>query len=460
MKKGLIKTAARKFALADSDHDFFEASWDLFSRVADVTSKEGKERKEHHETVAVNQTFVDLKKAIAGSPTNKLGHRLVTRKPLKGRYVIFSDHHVTYNGHRHNGFADSGNLATYVEALALYFDGGFTLVENGDVEDLVLYDPANEGDEVFKRRKLLVSALNQRRRTKRLEQLDRILTSSSNQPWIAALKEFDADRRLIRIAGNHDYDLQRPKYFQRLKQTYPNLQKPADYLFLHDHGDVRYVVMHGHQFDKNTAPGLAGKYGETITECLGVWFQGPDRRWAETAPPDGPHDWGRGLRPFLNNLVTDEHDEKNGWAGIFQAIFQRNIAWNYFEKGPFDAIVDEVMTGTRFFKFRHLNEENLRSKLIQHFPSAKRRPTLILGHSHEPRMGARSLKTGKRFSHYLNTASAGLFENLLWGIEVVDGEATLVSWRRSSTGKLVRRPWSARDDGKRGWLDAGVATPL
>ena len=55
---------------------------------------------------------------------------------------IFSDHHMGFDGSRHDFFRDSGNSELYAEALTAYADAGFTLVENGDVEELVIHEPA------------------------------------------------------------------------------------------------------------------------------------------------------------------------------------------------------------------------------------------------------------------------------------------------------------------------------
>jgi hypothetical protein len=54
---------------------------------------------------------------------------------------------------------------------------------------------------------------------------------------------------------------------------------------------------------------------------------------------------------------------------------------------------------------------------------------LVLGHSHEVRDSTVS-GTGEPLRGYLNSGAAGRFENLLWGVEIVDGAAQIVAWHR------------------------------
>ena len=62
--------------------------------------------------------------------------------PTEGRFVVFSDHHMGVRREpsrllpRRPGTASSTR-----EALTAYADAGFTLVENGDVEELVIHEP-------------------------------------------------------------------------------------------------------------------------------------------------------------------------------------------------------------------------------------------------------------------------------------------------------------------------------
>ena len=64
------------------------------------------------------------------------GYRHVNRRDIAGKFVVFSDHHRSVDAERQNFF--SKNNALYVEALRAYSDQGYTVVENGDTEELIV----------------------------------------------------------------------------------------------------------------------------------------------------------------------------------------------------------------------------------------------------------------------------------------------------------------------------------
>ena len=348
----------------------------------------------------------------------------------------------------------------------------------------------------------------------RMRQLEHILGDPALAPWFEASARLDASHRMVRVAGNHDYDLQRPEFLDKLRTKLPNQEQAWDVVLLRDDDNqVTHAIMHGHQFDRATNPITAPRFGETISESLALWYQGADRtwRWAD----DGPAAW-IGTSFKLNVLVEDKVTwgdkpaddvvepgdilepmgatgglegaadgaddgppppdpevmaridalfdeiieevrqesplesmgpedlpaEKDRWMQkVFEWLFKHNVAWEYFEHdNALLAVLDEVFSGNRFFKYRHMDEQEIRAGLITHFPDPATRPTLVLGHSHEPRLNALG-PTGDPFSHYLNSAAAGRFEKLLWAIELRDGAETLVSWSLDAHGELERREW-------------------
>lgn len=64
------------------------------------------------------------------------GDRRVAFLPLSKGYVVFSDHHLFVAGSDLDKFRQLKNDELYQLALLSYFKSGYTLVENGDVEDL------------------------------------------------------------------------------------------------------------------------------------------------------------------------------------------------------------------------------------------------------------------------------------------------------------------------------------
>ena len=98
------------------------------------------------------------------------------------------------------------------------------------------------------------------------------------------------------------------------------------------------------------------------------------------------------------------------------------VAWEYFEHDdPYMAFVKEVCTGDEFFKYRHLNEDALANAILR--LNSGDFPTLICGHSHEPRDRSRFHNAkGKMppggndknvFTRYMNSGSAGRFDTML-----------------------------------------------
>jgi hypothetical protein len=88
-------------------------------------------------------------------------------------------------------------------------------------------------------------------------------------------------------------------------------------------------------------------------------------------------------------------------------------------------------------------------------------PTIICGHSHEPRDHSRFLnskamlppdtKDPNIFTRYMNTGSAGRFENPIWCIEVIGSTAHVYSWSNSgAASKIAMRKvlWDSDMNGK------------
>ena len=496
--RNIVRSMALKFGLRHDEKARFDLGWEIYQRIANYHG-DANHREKLRDLAAISReetraAMSRLVAAVAGTPSQAMGARHVRREPVKGmRYVVFSDHHYAYAGHRTSFFTSTMNLGVYVEALKHYLAAGYVLVENGDVEDLVIFDPTYSTDEVRIRATMTLSELQARRRVQRLVQLRHILRDPTNQMLFRVVAEFDADRRLIRLVGNHDYDLQRDEFLAELHRVYPNLECPADILLLerpisHERRpEVAFAILHGHQFDEATNPVVAPRIGETVSECLGLYFQGPDRNWRWDLDPVA--EWATGHLPLANDLASKKGDLASVTATDLEATFsgtrhhrsfaeaydalgdrflealmKHPIAFDYFwHRDPVACIRHEVMTGERFFKYQLLDEESLTSALADAFPDPGSRPVLLLGHTHEARFAPWSPTLRAPFTHYLNASSVGRFENLVWGIEIVDGHPSLVSWSRTPVleGGVERRVWSATAAVAGGLLRANpAASPL
>lgn len=495
----VVKTVARAFGLRHDEKCIFTDGFSVYDRVVNLhgTPNRHQELERLHALgkKQINGAMAQLAQAMAGHPSSQLGSRYVRRFPAKGkRYVVFSDHHFTFKGHRTNFFEQAGNQSVYVDALEEYRKNDFIVVENGDVEDLVIFDPTWSPGEVQKRRCMNLEQLKVRRLEVRYEQLARILADPQNASLLEAYRRLDEEKKLVRTAGNHDYDNQRDEFLGLLNRVYPNLQRPSDIILLdRDDGSAAFAIMHGHQFDLATNPISAPRFGETISETLALYYQGPDRNWRWVDDDVGK--WARGEEAFLSNLALGEGaltenvrdrlemrrdplaydlDVNPGGAHrsfgalfddfqgeLFEQIFKQTIAWHYFKSAsPAEAFLNEVLTGDRFFKFQLLDESWIKQQLLSTFPDESTRPKLVLGHTHEVRLDALDPADGKVFPWYINAGSVGRFENLVWGVEIVDGDAKLISWSRESPpdGKVVRREWKSFTRDENAWVQAQNAT--
>ncbi|MCB9532021.1 MAG: hypothetical protein H6698_05875 [Myxococcales bacterium] len=371
------------------------------------------------------------------------------------RYVVFSDLHIAATHHRQNFFGK--NVKLYADVLEQYRAVGCTVVENGDVEELLVLDPylsSKEMDQLAKLEPTSSSAAAVREGI-RLRWLERIVADGQNEPYYRAIRRLSAAGRYVRITGNHDSDLVSTKFWDVLRQpkAAPAMPRPVESLILRDAAGCAAIICHGHQFDRVTTPAVAFRVGEVISESISWGFQGADRNWKWR---DHVNEWALGLKtdqPLRNVLVTDKPGADDlgspdaegqgllGKAAFWEALFGHNVAWEYFDGlSPGDAISDRVFgpkAVREFFKFRHLDELHLEALYTKTFPDAAKRPKLVIGHSHEIRHDARG--ANGIASWYLNSGAAGRFERMVTGVEIDAQGARVVVWALDDDGTLQRR---------------------
>ncbi|MEQ1568201.1 MAG: hypothetical protein ABMA64_21350 [Myxococcota bacterium] len=312
--------------------------------------------------------------------------------PRGGKYVVASDHHLLYSGAPHDYFSGHGrgvafrNEGMYAAVMARYGAGGFTLVENGDVEDLVVTEPTHDGTKCLlsgAAGRLVFEADAGLRRSMRLHRLWRV-TRSYMGYYRHLLGVFGPDR-IVKLVGNHDVELLRPEFAEVVPLKVP----------IHEFAVIpagpdgpAIVICHGHQMDPWTCTRTAAGIGESITESAAWLGQGADRIWLRS-------DW----EPPLS------HDNQPACA-----------PW--------------IAPGRLFPpKFRHMGERRLLKRLGKTF-SADDRPWLVLGHTHEPRY--------RSADRYVNGGAVGRYQDLLWLVEIEAGRPQLVAWWVDPAGALVR----------------------
>jgi hypothetical protein len=455
----LAKTSASNYNLNTAEFSTFDLWWELAESAQTLHHEEHQPDGSGAIDAEIEEAFVRLAAIVnEGAEFEEVGYRHVHRVPGDGRFVVFSDHHMAFPGSRHDFFATSKNNELYSEILDEYADTGFTLVENGDVEELIIHEPMMPPPQA----ELDV------RRDYRLSQLF-MVTLNHRALYDKINTKFVEQGRYIRIAGNHDQDNQDPRFLEVLQGVYPALDQVYDFLILEptEDNDSTFVVGHGHHFDTASTPKYSPLIGEKLSECLGWAYEGADRVW-RWEYGDGVEQWAGGAEPFNNTLVTDDAEPAEisfdfgtaleaglgtiwtaawgislgGVANISEALaellgdsafweetFAHNIAWEYFQStDPAEAVLNEVLCGKRWFKFRHLDEVFINEQLESKFKGNV--PYLLLGHSHEPRHKAWDREEEDQADHYLNSGAAGRFENLIWCVEIIDGVPQVVAWHR------------------------------
>lgn len=415
-----------------------------------------------HTAETVERGMNALARVVAGESVDRDGFRRV--RHLKGdRIVVFSDQHIMPDFNRQSAVWRA-NRAGYAAVLEHYGNDGWTVVENGDVEDLVILEPevtAAMYAEALRPRGMrvrvgnrhtrgmvkgfreapveLIERLIAARRPRRQQQFDAIYDTPGNRPYYTALERLAASGQLVRVAGNHDYDLQ--------ELDVPDHLVPYDVAIV-PREELPFVILHGHQFDQATAPGVAVLYGEVISECLGVWFEGPDRTWGRGAvnrileggfpnrlSTHGDASHGGVPGALIAALLTGRAKGDEEWALAWERLFGHPIAWEYgsrdWQQGirygvvrPGD-LIDRAMLGEQFFKFRHLDE----AEIVMAMERWRLDIGLVLGHSHE----VRSVRAGP-VGRYHNSGAAGRFENLLWALELLPDRVEVVAWHLQPDG--------------------------
>src|SRR5262245_31902719 len=148
-----LKLVGKAYQLkTDGDIEMFDDLWEVY-QVGNKYRRDNEKalREEVERSYSTLTEIIQTK--TARNPGNGF-RRIGTAQ--NNNLVIFSDHHMTYRGHRHDYFFKF-NFPLYYEVLRYYADGGFALVENGDMEELVIFEPTLT--ETQRRRKLVKKPL-------------------------------------------------------------------------------------------------------------------------------------------------------------------------------------------------------------------------------------------------------------------------------------------------------------
>jgi len=377
--------------------------------------------------------FREMRKVADGKPPKGIK---VFRGDVAKKYVVFSDHHLLGFAKKHDyfktweqGAARSDKIEAlnlYIKALGDYNSKGYTLVEAGDVEDMVTLEPTTRGlfiDSLFD---FLIPFFGEifdqkyEDKKRKLQLLDIYYNYRDLYKMIS--RTFVKDGRFIKLIGNHDIAFKKKYFLSMLRIMYGSPKMQAyDYLVLEPYkngkasGYPQFIAAHGHQIDPWTNPKVAKLVGESFTHSEAWFGNGADRIWPKYLGGDGG--WLRKMHPStgFSNLLAKSPSIKR-------------------EKG---------MTT----KIRHMGERTLEKRMRKAFKNAPNIPNLILGHTHEPKIGALD-KKGRAYNKYFNTGATGHYEQLIWCVEVVNGVGSLYAWYVDGSNKIIKQKMVPTKDGR------------
>ncbi len=239
-----------------------------------------------------------LARILANDPPEGIN---VARRDGAGRFVITSDLHRAHPGNS-DWPARQGNRRVYETMLDHYGDDGWTLVENGDVEDLWLGGGSTYGV-VYELARMVALGLPRGARAAALtevydEHLRRIIVN--NRSVYDRIDRFVRREAYVRIAGNHDDVWLRP--YGRRALAHQLGQDVVDHLVLTNGTSPAGLVTHGHQTDAWNAPGR-DRIGKLFTSWGSALHDAPFLKSQPGMPqPSATVTMLRGAAP--NRLLT------------------------------------------------------------------------------------------------------------------------------------------------------------
>jgi hypothetical protein len=460
-KRDLTKAIAKKFNLKVSEENTFNELWKIVRNADDYKNKV-----EDDITADIDKAYKHVAKVAAGQDINKSTFSRVENRH-DNKFVVFSDHHMTAFKNKPNYFKD------------------FCLVENGDIEECIIYEPTLPDAEVRASQapglgKFPITFTSDKwidfintRYTQRLDNLNKIIVEFHDY-YECLRTSFISKNKYVKIAGNHDTYLNESNERELRNRIQGELEgiNVCDILRISRSNEIEYLILHGHQFDtvslQHGSIPFAKSLGEVYSECLSWAFQGPDRVWtlqdtkkwyfgdtyqnilAKEEPGDYIHGSG-GLWDLLwSNIDQIREDSKN----YVETLLGHEVAWEYFENNNgFEALTLEVLTGEEMYKLRHMNESKLCERYASEFLNLQSPPDfsapipkLVLGHTHEPRQNAEDPNSPRSYPYYyLNSGSAGRYENLIWCVEILENSDRICSWSKVD-GKLKKIIWRSEQD--------------
>jgi hypothetical protein len=290
--------------------------------------------------------------------------------PISGKYVIFSDLHMCalpWPEDRYDYFYYNRGL--YTDILNHYLEKGYTLIENGDIEDYWGYlSVAENVAEITHMNGLECEWLDEWWQN----------TIEDYKGHYVLRKQFHEKGRYVRIRGNHDNLWHCEDMLNKyLRSEVPDLEVYETALI----GD-KYMVLHGHQVDKYNRDSTFGigynlSYLGITAESLEIFGYNLDFDiYGKKKPEEG---W-KGDPPNQNHLYSYTVDKGNTTGMTANSEKYADLSEKVFGKGM----------------------------------------SIVAGHVHGPKFqpnGSNTYNTG-----------CGVYEGVIYGVEIVEGYPSVIKW--------------------------------
>lgn len=329
----------------------------------------------------------------------------VARLPAGQKYVVFSDLHM-YTAGDLDFFNNNGNSELYQAALTHYAAPGnsYHLIELGDIEDFWMRG-GSAMEAIFSISDYLpwpyMSASFESAACLSANQLHALNVFAHNQKTYGLVKRlFHSKKRFTRVIGNHDDVWSDPSFDFIMQLQYPNLVV-NDYATLEKQdGETEAIMAHGHQSDIFNTP-MCNFAGKAMTD-----------------------------------LASKIHELSRGEWNMFSKAKE---SWEADWSGH--GLPDELQD-TNLLKQVSFSECALYKDLENIYGNSFRQPYLILGHTHRPKDNAGIpdfiLQDSGNWNEYSNSGTAGMWEGVVFGLEISFPNVTVVAWRYDSQGCAKR----------------------
>jgi hypothetical protein len=331
----------------------------------------------------------------------------IARLPVEEKYVVFSDIHMFVKGD-FDFYNNNRNSAIHQWLLAKYTNDGYHLIDNGDIEDFWMRGGSIRGHildvaDILPYPYFYNAYINQSASS--ALQLHAFNIFIDNPATYMAVNDgFVAQDRYTRTIGNHDDVWDNEDMLPVFDIVYDSPVVAHDYILLDNSqtNETEFVIAHGHQSDIWNMQ-LCDFAGKAVTEAFCALTE---------------------LSVGLIGKIKKFYETRDKWESELQGNgFDNEL--HRMESLGFKQSLDEV---------------ELYEELEDIYGNSLRQPYLILGHTHHVKHNAGAPYT---WYEYSNSGTTGMWEEIVFCLEINNRKVQPVAWYTDSTGAILRQELSA-----------------